>query len=37
VIRILSPLVIEDADLDRGLDVIEESLLEAANIPQHSA
>jgi 4-aminobutyrate aminotransferase / (S)-3-amino-2-methylpropionate transaminase / 5-aminovalerate transaminase len=30
VIRILSPLVISDAELDRGLDVIETSILEHA-------
>ncbi len=30
VIRTLSPLVIEEADLDRALDVIEESVLTAA-------
>ena len=31
VIRTLSPLTIEDADLERALDVIEESVLAAAN------
>ena len=30
VIRVLSPLVIEDADLDQALTVVEESVLEAA-------
>ena len=30
VIRILVPLVIEDADLDRGLEVVEEALLDAS-------
>ena len=30
VIRILSPLVIDDNDLERGLAVIEESVLAAA-------
>jgi 4-aminobutyrate aminotransferase-like enzyme len=30
IIRILSPLVIEDAQLDRGLQVIEESILSVA-------
>ncbi len=30
VIRILAPLVISDADLDRGLEILEESLLEAS-------
>jgi 4-aminobutyrate aminotransferase/(S)-3-amino-2-methylpropionate transaminase len=31
VIRVLSPLVIEDNDLNRGLDIIEESLTELTN------
>jgi 4-aminobutyrate aminotransferase / (S)-3-amino-2-methylpropionate transaminase / 5-aminovalerate transaminase len=31
VIRLLPPLVIDDADLDRGLDVLERSLLSAAS------
>lgn len=30
VIRVLSPLVIEDAELDRGLDILEHALLAAA-------
>ena len=30
VIRILAPLVISDAELDRGLEILEESLLEAS-------
>lgn len=30
VIRVLSPLVIEDTELDRGLDILEQALLEAA-------
>lgn len=32
VIRILSPLTIEDADLERGLDVIEEAVLSLAGL-----
>ena len=31
VLRVLAPLVISDEDLDRALDVLEESLLEAAD------
>lgn len=30
VIRVLSPLVIDDAELDRGLDILERAVLEAA-------
>jgi 4-aminobutyrate aminotransferase-like enzyme len=30
VIRLLPPLTIDDAGLDRGLDILEEALLEAA-------
>jgi 4-aminobutyrate aminotransferase/(S)-3-amino-2-methylpropionate transaminase len=30
VVRVLSPLVIEDRDLDHGLDVLEGAVLEAS-------
>jgi 4-aminobutyrate aminotransferase/(S)-3-amino-2-methylpropionate transaminase len=37
VLRVLSPLVIEDAELERGLDVMEKAILEAVSRLEPSA